>query len=76
MKKQAKRMKGRVISDCLDKTIIVLVESLKAHRIYFKRYKSSKKFKAHDEKNKYKVGDLVEIEEVRPISKDKKWKVV
>lgn len=71
-----KRLKGRIISDKMDKTIVIKVERLVSHPIYKKKYRVSKKYKAHDEKNEYKVGDLVEIEECRPVSKEKRWKVI
>ncbi len=66
---------GRVVSDKMDKTIVVLIDRIKQHPVYKKRIKVSKKFKAHDEKNEARMGDMVEIEECRPISKDKKWKL-
>ncbi len=71
-----KRLKGVVVSDKMDKTIVVLVERLKKHPKYKKYYKVRKKYKAHDPENKYKLGDKVIIEECRPISKEKHWVVV
>lgn len=71
-----KKLSGKVISDKMAKTIVVEVKRLVTHPIYKKKYAVSKKYKAHDEKNEYKIGDLVEIEEIKPISKDKKWKVI
>lgn len=71
-----KRLKGEVVSNKMEKTVVVKVERLVTHPIYKKKYKVYKKYKAHDEKNEFKVGDLVEIEETRPISKEKRWKVV
>ena len=68
--------KGKVISDKMDKTIVVAVESFKTHPKYIKKYRSTKKYKVHDEENKYKVGDVVEFSICKPISKDKKFKVV
>lgn len=65
--------KGVVVSDKLDKTIIVRVNRLKKHRKYEKRFRISKKYKVHDPENKYKIGDMVEFKECKPISKDKKW---
>ena len=65
-------LQGTVISDKMDKTIVVLVERIKQHPRYKKRYKVRKKYKAHDPENKYKVGDKVQIQESKPISKDKK----
>lgn len=69
-------MSGRVVSDKMDKTIVVLVETYKTHPLYGKRVKYSKKFKAHDENNSAKVGDIVEIMETRPLSKDKRFRLV
>lgn len=67
---------GRVVSDKMDKTITVAVETLVAHPIYKKRYKKTTKFKAHDENNECGIGDLVKIMETRPLSKDKRWRLV
>ncbi|MGZ0051208.1 30S ribosomal protein S17 [Brevibacillus gelatini] len=67
---------GRVVSDKMDKTIVVLVETYKKHPLYGKRVKYSKKFKAHDENNTAKVGDIVELMETRPLSKDKRFRLV
>lgn len=76
-KKIIKRtLKGVVVSDKMNKTIVVLVERLKQHPRYKKRYKIHKKYKAHDPENKYKIGDKVTIQEHKPISKDKKWVVI
>lgn len=69
-------LKGVVISDKMNKTIVVSVSRFIKHPKYGKYYKVSKKYKAHDEENKYKVGDNVEIVETRPISKDKKFSVI
>ena len=69
-------LKGVVVSDKMDKTVIVSVSRFIKHPLYGKFYKVSKKYKAHDEENKYKVGDNVEIKATRPISKDKHFKVV
>ena len=59
----------------MDKTRVVSITRLKQHPRYKKYYKITKKFKAHDEKNEYKKGDIVVIEETRPISKEKRWKI-
>jgi small subunit ribosomal protein S17 len=69
------RLSGVVVSDKMDKTVVVSVSRFVKHPLYGKFYKVSKKYKAHDEENKYKTGDKVEIVETRPISKDKKFKV-
>lgn len=71
-----RRKEGIVMSDKADKTVVVLVESMKKHPLYQKKYRTSKRFKAHDQKNEYKKGDEVIIEEIRPLSKDKRWRVV
>ncbi len=74
---QVKRTKiGTVTSDKMDKTVVVRVDSLKRHPKYKKSYKVSSKFKAHSENNEYHIGDKVEIEETKPMSKDKHFKVI
>ena len=73
---KGKFLKGVVVSDKMDKTIVVSVSRFVKHPLYGKFYKVSKKYKAHDEENKFKIGDKVEIVETRPISKDKKFKVI
>jgi small subunit ribosomal protein S17 len=73
-KPHKKKYTGTVVSSKMDKTIVVAVETKIAHPIYKKYIKSTKKYKAHDESNECKAGDLVEITECRPISKDKKWR--
>ncbi len=67
---------GTVISDKMDKTVIVRVQTLKEHPRYKKHVRQSTRFKAHDEQNQCKVGDRVRIMETRPISHDKRWRVV
>ena len=67
---------GRVVSNKMNKTIVVVVETLKKHRIYKRTYKQTKRFQAHDEMNTCQVGDLVRIEETRPLSKMKRWRLV
>ncbi|MBP1856532.1 MULTISPECIES: 30S ribosomal protein S17 [Rhizobium] len=69
-------LQGTVVSDKNDKTVVVRVERRFAHPIFQKTVRRSKKYKAHDENNQYKVGDQVSIEECAPISKDKTWTVV
>jgi small subunit ribosomal protein S17 len=64
---------GRVVSDKMDKTVVVSVDSVRRHPLYHKRITRSKKFLAHDEANACKPGDLVRIEEMRPMSKRKRW---
>jgi len=67
---------GTVVSDKMDKTVVIEVSVKKRHPKYKKAYTVTKRFKAHDEKNEYHVGDKVVIESTRPISKDKKFKVI
>ncbi|TNJ62187.1 30S ribosomal protein S17 [Paenibacillus hemerocallicola] len=67
---------GKVVSDKMDKTIVVAVETYKKHSLYHKRIKYTKKFKAHDENNEAKIGDTVKIMETRPLSKDKRFRLV
>lgn len=66
-------LRGKVISDKMDKTVVVLVERTKKHRLYRKNYTVSSKLVASDEKNQYKNGDMVAISETRPVSKTKRW---
>ena len=67
---------GRVVSDKMDKTVVVSVERLRRHPIYKRVVRLSSKFKAHDEENTARVGDTVRIEESRPLSREKRWAVV
>lgn len=67
---------GVVTSDKMEKTVVISVETLVEHPLYKKRIKRTTKFKAHDEQNQCKVGDKVKIVETRPLSKDKRWRVV
>jgi len=67
---------GRVVSDKMDKTVVVSVERLRRHPIYKRVVRLSSKFKAHDQENSAKVGDTVRIEESRPLSREKRWTVV
>ena len=69
-------LQGEVVSDANDKTIVVRVERRFKHPLYHKVVRSTKKYHAHDENNVSKVGDIVRIEECRPISKNKTWKVL
>ena len=70
--KKGNTLKGVVVSDKMDKTVVVNVSRFVKHPLYGKFYKVSKKYKAHDENNSFKIGDKVKITETRPISKDKK----
>ena len=67
---------GRVISDKMDKTVVVVAETFVTHPLYKKQIKKTTKFKAHDENNECKIGDVVKIMETRPLSKDKRWRIV
>jgi small subunit ribosomal protein S17 len=71
-----RKLEGVVVSDKMDKTIVVKVERVMVHPKYNKRYKSSKKYKVHDQENKYKEGDKVKFIACRPLSKDKRWRVL
>ena len=75
-KKTGQILKGVVVSDKMDKTVVVSVSRFVKHPLYGKFYKVNKKYKAHDEENKYKVGDNVAIRSTRPISKDKHFRVI
>ncbi|MCX6794895.1 MAG: 30S ribosomal protein S17 [Candidatus Falkowbacteria bacterium] len=68
--------RGVVVSDKNDKTIVVKIESVKKHPKYQKRYAVSRNYKVHDEKNEFHVGDKVSFVECRPLSRDKRWRVV
>ncbi len=71
-----RKLTGKVISDKMQKTVVVEVERIKEHPKYKRRFKVHKKYKAHDEKQEFHVGDTVVIEECTPISKDKTWRVI
>ncbi len=71
-----KTKSGKVVSDKMDKTIVVAIETTKRHPLYKKTVKVTKKYKAHDENNEAKIGDTVLIMETRPLSKDKNWRLV
>ncbi|MBE3585279.1 MULTISPECIES: 30S ribosomal protein S17 [Desulfofundulus] len=75
-RKQRKVRTGRVVSDKMDKTVVVAVETLVRHPLYQRTIRRTKKFKAHDEENACRVGDKVRIMETRPLSKEKRWRVV
>lgn len=72
----AKIIKGKVISDKMDKTIVVAVNRMKIHTLYRKKFRVTKKYKVHDEKNQFKVGDEIYFSETRPLSKEKRWVTV
>ena len=69
-------LKGKVIKDKNDKTVVVIVKRKYSHPFFTKVISSSKKYHAHDEKNKFKIGDIVKIIESKPFSKKKRWEVV
>ena len=71
-----KRLTGTVISNKMEKTVVVEVERFKEHPKYKRRYRFHKKYKAHDERGEYKIGERVIIEGCRPISKEKRWRVI
>lgn len=71
-----KKFSGVVVSNKNDKTVVVLVENVKKHPKYQKRYVVSRRYKVHDEKNQYRVGDRVTFVECRPLSRDKRWRVI
>ena len=73
MSGQKKTFVGRVVSDKMDKTVVVRVDRLHRHRLYKKVVKATQKYKAHDEENACGMGDIVRIAESRPISRDKRW---
>ena len=75
MDRNRQRLIGKVVSDSMDKTIVVSVERLVKHKLYKKYIRRSKKYYAHDEDNSYKNGDLVEIISSKPLSKTKRWRV-
>ncbi len=71
-----RKLSGEIVSDKMNQTVVVEVQRVKQHPKYRRYIKVHKKYKAHDEKNEYKSGDKVIIEESQPISKDKKWRVI
>lgn len=71
-----KLMTGRVVSDAMQKTVVVTIERLVKHEEYGKYVRRRSRFKVHDEKNECKVGDVIRFMETRPLSKDKRWRLV
>ncbi len=71
-----RKFKGVVVSDKMDKTIVVRVDRVRTQKKYGKRYTVSNRYKVHDETNKHKQNDIVEFVECRPMSKDKRWRVL
>lgn len=77
MERNSRKIKvGRVVSDKMEKTVVVAIEEFKTHPLYKKRVKNTVKFKAHDENNEAGYGDKVKIMETRPLSRDKRWRLV
>ena len=76
MRERKKELVGRVISDKMDKTVVVAVGSLARHRLYLRTMRRTRKYMAHDEQNDCRVGDLVRIQESKPISRHKSWRVI
>lgn len=76
MREQRKQLVGRVVSNKMDKTVVVAVERLQRHRLYGKVLRRIKKYKAHDENNQCQIGDKVLIIESRPSSREKRWQVL
>ena len=75
MEDKRKTRFGKVISDKMDKTVVIAVETPKRHKLYKKTVRRAVKYKAHDEKNQCRIVDMVRIVETRPLSKDKRWRV-
>lgn len=71
-----RKLTGIVVSDAMNKTVVVRVDHIKTHHRYRKQYRTSTTLKAHDENNQYHRGDRVVVSEVRPLSKDKRWRVL
>ncbi len=71
-----KHLVGEVVSDKMAKTVVVKITVIKKHPKYHKQYTRNLRYKAHDENREYRMGDIVEIEETRPLSKDKNWIVI
>ena len=71
-----KVLTGRIVSDKMDKTVVVAVESLVRHPLYQRTIRRTKKFKAHDEENSCLIGDKVKMMETRPLSKEKRWRII
>lgn len=76
MRNERKMREGIVVSDKMEKTIVVAIETMVLHPIYKKRMKKTTKFKTHDENNVAQTGDKVRIMETRPLSRDKRWRLV
>ena len=75
-RKMRKTRTGTVVSNKMDKTVVVAVETMVSHKLYGRTIRQTKKYKAHDEENSCNIGDRVKIMETRPLSKDKRWRVI
>lgn len=73
---KGRKLKGTVVSDKMQKTRVIEVAYVKMHPKYLKRYTIHRRFKAHDEKNEYHTGDTVIIQQIRPLSREKRWKII
>jgi small subunit ribosomal protein S17 len=76
MREHKKLMIGRVVSDKMEKTVVVSVQKLRRHRLYQRTMRQTRKYMAHDEQNECRLGDLVRIQESRPISRHKHWRII
>ena len=76
MASQEKLQTGTVVSNKMDKTVVVRIDRHKRHRLYGKTMRETRRYKAHDEKNECRLGDIVKIAETRPLSREKRWRVV
>ena len=76
MASQEKLQTGTVVSNKMDKTVVVRIDRHKRHRLYGKTIRETRRYKAHDEKNECRLGDIVKIAETRPLSREKRWRVV
>lgn len=76
MKSNRKQLTGKVVSNKMDKTVVIEIESIVMHTLYKKSVRRTKKIKSHDEKNECSIGDIVRVEESRPLSKEKRYRLV
>ena len=76
MKSNRKQLIGKVVSNKMEKTVVVKISNLKMHPLYKKSVQMSKRIKSHDEKNECNIGDTVKVEECRPLSKDKRYRLI
>lgn len=76
MKSNRKQLTGKVVSNKMDKTVVIEIENIVMHSLYKKSVRRTKKIKSHDEKNECSIGDIVRVEESRPLSKEKRYRLV